>query len=60
MNPSMLFMRLKLKKTKTDPFREGVKITIGASGDDICPVAALLAYLAQWGVTSRASLPIAQ
>ena len=47
MNPSMLFMRL--KKTKTDPFREGVKITIGASGDDICPVAALLAYLAQRG-----------
>ena len=46
-SPSRLTMRL--KKSKTDPFREGVQITIGATKDDIFPVGAILAYLAHRG-----------
>lgn len=36
---------MRLKKSKTDPFRKGVKITIGATRDGLCPVTAILAYL---------------
>ena len=45
--PSMIFV--KLKKTKTDPYRVGVTITIGATGDSLCPVAAMLFYLKRRG-----------
>lgn len=38
-----------LKRSKTDPFRKGVTITVGQTKDDICPVAALLAYMARRG-----------
>ena len=41
--PSIIFMRL--KRSKTDQFREGVCISIGATNDDLCPVAALLSFL---------------
>lgn len=34
-----------LKHTKTDQAREGVKVYMGKTGDDICPVTALLHYL---------------
>lgn len=37
---------VKLKGSKTDPFRQGVSITVGRTGDDLCPVKAMLAYLA--------------
>ena len=40
------FMQLTLKGSKTDPFRQGVKITIGHTGDKLCPVAAVMAYAA--------------
>ena len=43
-HPTML--QLNLKSSKTDPFRKGVQIVIGCTGDDLCPVAATLAYLA--------------
>lgn len=43
-NPSMV--RVHLKQSKTDPFRKGVDIFIGATSCDLCPVAALLAYIA--------------
>ena len=34
-----------LKQSKTDQAREGVKVHMGKTGDDICPVKALLDYL---------------
>ena len=46
-NPSVI--SLKLKHSKTDQGRIGVKVVIGRTGDDICPVTALLAYLARRG-----------
>ena len=35
-----------IKQSKTDPLRKGVQITLGATQDDICPVKALIPYLA--------------
>lgn len=46
-NPSMA--RIKLKKSKTDPFRQGVDIYVGRTFGQLCPVAAILAYLAVRG-----------
>lgn len=40
---------LLLRRTKTDPIRQGVKVVIGRTGDDLCPVAALLQYLSLRG-----------
>ncbi len=45
--PSLVCIRL--KTSKTDPFREGVDVFIGPSGDDLCPVKALAAYLVARG-----------
>ena len=42
--PTMI--RVLLKQSKTDPFRLGVHIFVGRSGNDLCPVSAMLAYLA--------------
>ena len=38
--------RIKLKKSKTDPFRQGIDIFVGRTFGQLCPVAAILAYLA--------------
>lgn len=43
-NPSML--RVILKQSKTDPFRKGVSIYLGRTHVDLCPVLAVLAYVA--------------
>ena len=37
------------KAIKTDPFRQGVNIFLGQSKQEICPVAALLSYMALRG-----------
>ena len=42
--PSII--RLRLKQSKTDPFRRGVDIHLGKTDSDLCPVTAVLAYLA--------------
>ena len=42
-------VQLTLKTSKTDPFRRGMQLVIGSTQDDLCPVAALLAYLATRG-----------
>lgn len=49
-NPSIV--ALKIKASKTDPFRQGVTIFLGATGSSICPVKALLAYIAVRGQIS--------
>lgn len=46
-NPSVV--RMHIKASKTDPFRQGVFIYLGKIGNDICPVAAVTAYLAARG-----------
>ena len=45
-------VRVFLKRSKTDQFGRGVEVWLGATGDDLCPVAAVLAY-----VVSRGSTP---
>ena len=46
-NPQMV--KLYLKTSKTDPFRKGVEIILGRTNNALCPVTALLAYLALRG-----------
>ena len=43
-NPTVI--RVHIKASKTDPFRQGVFVYLGATGNDFCPVAAVSAYLA--------------
>ena len=43
-NPHLL--QVAIKQSKTDPFRRGVNIYLGATDCAICPVKAILAYLA--------------
>ena len=40
---------VRIKQSKTDPFRQAVAILLGRTDTAICPVAALLAYLARRG-----------
>ena len=46
-SPSLV--RILIKQSKTDPFRQGVYIYLGRTGNAICPVQALLSYLALRG-----------
>ena len=39
-------IRVKIKQSKTDPFRQGVTLFLGKTGSPICPVDAILPYLA--------------
>ena len=43
-NPTLA--QINIKASKTDPFRKGVSIFIGQTNNDLCPIAALAAYLA--------------
>ena len=43
-NPSMICIHL--KQSKTDPFQHGVDIYLDRTDVDLCPVVALLAYIA--------------
>ena len=40
-------LNIKIKASKTDPFREGVDIYVGTTNCDLCPVMAVLAYIAK-------------
>ena len=42
-------VRVFLKRSKTDQFHRGVAVYLGATGNDLCPVAAVLAYVAVRG-----------
>ena len=46
-NPKVIFLRIKC--SKTDPFRQGRTIRLGVSGTEICAVRALLHYLHRRG-----------
>ena len=46
--PSVVIVTI--KQSKTDLFRQGVKLHLGKTGTDICPVCAILPYLAARGV----------
>ena len=46
-NPS--YITVAIKASKTDPFRKGVTVHIGATKSQLCPVAAVLAYMVQRG-----------
>ena len=46
-DPSVV--RVHIKASKMDPFRKGVYIYLGKTGNELCPVAALTAYLAVRG-----------
>ena len=46
-NPSIL--RLRLKASKMDPFRRGIDIFMGRTHNELCPIEAMLAYLAKRG-----------
>ena len=35
-----------MKQSKTDQFRRGIDVFVGKTGDDLCPVSAVMAYLA--------------
>ena len=42
-------LRIRIKQSKTDPFRQGVDIYLGRTGEGICPIKGILPYLAQRG-----------
>ena len=43
------FLEVRIKASKTDPFRKGVSVYLGRSGTDLCPVSAVLAYMVERG-----------
>lgn len=46
-NPSII--KVTIKASKTDQFRKGVDIYVGRTNNELCPVAAILAYVASRG-----------
>ena len=42
-------MRVTIKASKTDPFRKGIPILFGVTGNTLFPVTALLSYMASRG-----------
>ena len=43
------FIEVRLKASKTDPFRHGVSVFLGKGSVELCPVAAVLGYMVQRG-----------
>ena len=46
-SPSL--MRVRIKQSKTDPFRLGVDIHLGKAPPPLCPISAMVAYIASRG-----------
>ena len=40
-------MMIRLKRSKTDPFGAGFTLHFGPTGDELCPISAMLDYLAR-------------
>ena len=57
-NPSVI--QVTLKQSKTDPFRKGVAVYLGRTDTDLCPVAAILSFMAArhevWIISARATV----
>jgi len=45
-------VRILLKRSKTDQFGRGVAVFLGATGDELCPVAGILSFVALRGNTA--------
>ena len=45
-NTTPSIVQVVIKASKTDPFRKGVKVYLGRTDNNLCPVAAVVAYLA--------------
>ena len=45
------YIQVPLKASKTDPFRQGVVLYLGATGKELCPVAAVLSFMVARGNT---------
>ena len=43
------YLEVRLKASKTDPFRKGVSVYLGRTDADLCPVAAVLHYMVRRG-----------
>ena len=48
--PRPVTVRVSLKRSKTDQFGRGVQVFMGATGDELCPVEAIVAYARKRGV----------
>lgn len=46
------YVEIRIKCSKTDPFRRGVSVYLGATAEALCPVAANLSYMVQRGTAS--------
>ena len=44
-----MIMQVRIKASKTDPFRKGVELYLGRTSNELCPIAAMLAYQAARG-----------
>ena len=42
-------LQVTIKQSKTDPFHQGVNLFLGKTGTRICPINAMMPYLAMWG-----------
>ena len=40
------YIEVRIKASKTDIFRRGVTVYLGTTGNDLCPVTAVLSYMA--------------
>ena len=40
-----MVLKIRLKASKTDPFRKGVDVVVGRTNNKLCPVSAMLSYL---------------
>ena len=47
------YVTVMIKASKTDVFRKGVTVYLGKTGQDLCPVTAILGYMAQCRDTCR-------
>ena len=46
-------LQVKIKQSKTDPFHQGVDLFLGKTGTRICPINAIMPYLAIQGTQAR-------
>ena len=57
-DPGML--QIDLKRSKTDQFHRGTNVCMGRTRDELCPVAAMMAYLAMRYFKAGSIVSVAQ